>query len=91
MPARKGPNMTTYTTRWGSDTVSIRADWAQASAPVERLTGDGWEATGRQVADHAGPIPALRAEVEAMALADGRNYADAEADIVEAMRCCWSE
>lgn len=47
---------TTYTieTNWG--TYGVRADWGQASAPVERgtLDSDGWrwENTGRQVADY---------------------------------------
>ena len=44
---------TTTTTDLYGDLYTIRADWTQASSQIERDTGDGWEPTGRQVADFA--------------------------------------
>jgi hypothetical protein len=69
---------TTYTTRWGSDDISVTADWAQASCPVE---GDEH---GRQVADfrHDGRA-ALRAALEDCASIEGMSD-DEAAPLIEA-------
>ena len=71
---------TTYTTRWGSDDISVTADWAQASCPVE---GDEH---GRQVADfrHDG-LAALRAALEDCACHEGMSDEEAESQIEAAM------
>ena len=69
---------TTYTTRWGADDISVTADWAQASCPVE---GDEH---GRQVADfrHDGRA-ALRAALEDCASIEGMSD-DEAAPLIEA-------
>ena len=74
-------NKTTYTTRWGSDDISVTADWAQASCPVE---GDEH---GRQVADfrHDGKA-ALRAALEDCARIEGMSEGEAAHWIKSAMK-----
>lgn len=69
---------TTYTTRWGSDDISVTADWAQASCPVE---GDEH---GRQVADfrHDGEA-ALRTALEDCASMEGMSD-DESASMIDA-------
>lgn len=63
---------TTYRTRWGSDTVEIRADFARAECPVEGTNG-------RQVADFRHrPAEAMRYAVEAEARAEGLDPEDDE-------------
>lgn len=50
---------------------AVAAVWERAEAPVYRYTGDGWEATGRQVADHGHRASkALEAELR-LAIAAG--------------------
>ena len=57
---------TTISTKWGSDTVSVSADWAQASCPVYGDT------RGRQVADFRHrPELAIRAALEDCAASEG--------------------
>jgi predicted NAD-dependent protein-ADP-ribosyltransferase YbiA (DUF1768 family) len=70
----------TYGTRWGSDEVTVTADWAQAACPVD---GD---AHGRQVAHfgHDG-WAALRAAVEDCASFDGLTSDESDALIEAAM------
>jgi len=62
---------TTYSTKWGSDTVIVSADWGEASSPVDGVSG------GRQVADfrHSGSR-ALRAAIEECAEKDGMDLED---------------
>lgn len=56
---------------WG-ETYSLRANWAEASCPIERQTEDGWESTGMQVADYRHSAEAaMRAELEAALVAGG--------------------
>ena len=62
----------TYTATIWSDTYRLRANWAEASSPIERETEFGWDATGAQVADYGhSPARAMRAELEAAAHASG--------------------
>ena len=62
----------TYRTIWGTDTIEIRADFSQASCPVQGTNG-------RQVADfHHRPREAMRYAVEAEARADGLDVEDEE-------------
>ena len=43
---------TTRTTKATRGDLTIRADWSEASSPIEMLTGDGdWTSTCYQVAD----------------------------------------
>lgn len=75
---------TTYSARWGSSIVSVCADWAQASCPVE---GDDH---GRQVADFEhSPWRALRAQLEECARIEGMSEDEAELPIAKAMTDAW--
>jgi len=62
---------TKYFTEWGSDYVSVSADWSEASSLVEGVSG------GRQVADfrHSGEA-ALRAALEECAVTEGMGIED---------------
>mgnify|MGYP000213683603 CR=1 FL=1 len=62
---------TTYSTKWGSDVVSVSADWGEASSRVEGVSG------GRQVADfrHSGEA-ALRAALVECAETEGMDLED---------------
>ena len=64
--------MSTIRTTWGSDTVSVSADWGQASCPI---AGD--LAGGYQVADFRHrPERALRRALEQCAQAEGASLDD---------------
>jgi hypothetical protein len=64
--------VTTYKTRWGADTIEIRADFTQASCQVIGTNG-------RQVADFRHrPADALRYAVRAEAVAEGFDPDDPE-------------
>lgn len=66
--------MTTLIATWGSDTVSVTADWAQASCPI---TGD--LDGGYRVADFRHrPERALRRALEQMAVASGESLDDSD-------------
>jgi len=48
---------------WG-ETFELRADFVRAECPIERRTEDGWQPTGRQVADYGhDPAAAMREEL----------------------------
>lgn len=67
--------MATYQTEWGADAIEIRADFAQASCPVE---GTG----GMQVADFQHrPAWAMRHAIEMMIRAEGRVPEDCTREI----------
>ncbi len=53
----------THTTTFCGCTAAIRANWAEASSPVEtNWDGNGWVPTGQQVADYSHrPAAAMRA------------------------------
>ena len=55
---------------WG-DTYSLRANWADASSPIERETEDGWQPTGYQVADFAHSSEAAMREELRQAVVSG--------------------
>lgn len=60
---------TTYTTKWGSDTYSVTADWSEASCSVSGTAG-------RQVADFRhSPVRAMRSILEDAAAAEGLDIA----------------
>lgn len=64
--------MTIYRTIWGSDTIEISANFAEASCQVEGTNG-------RQVADFCHrPEQAMRYAVEQAAVADGLDMDDDE-------------
>jgi len=72
---------TTYTTRIFGDTISIAADFAQASSPV---TGD--ISGGYQVADfHHGPAAAMRRALEQLVEASGDSIEDYAVQIDKAV------
>jgi hypothetical protein len=63
--------MSTFKTEWGVDTISVSADWGQASCPI---TGD---LDGFQVADFQHrPERALRRALEQCAQAEGASLDD---------------
>ena len=88
--------MTTFfeTTFFG-EIHHIRADFGQASCPIERGTVEGsivgydvedWESTGLQVADFRhSPKEAMRAELEQAITASGDDAADFLAEIESAL------
>ena len=73
-------SMEIYSTNWGDDTITISADFSEASSPV---IGDP---CGRQVADFRhSPRRAMRAALEAAARADGLQAEEAEDKIEDAL------
>jgi hypothetical protein len=65
-------SISTYSTKWGDDTVTISADWAQASWHVEGLN------SGQQVADFRHDWErALRCALEECASIEGLDIEDA--------------
>ena len=59
------------TTIWG-DRYAVRADWSQASSPIEHLDGDNeWQPTGRQVADYCHSADAALREYIERHVVDG--------------------
>lgn len=72
--------MSTYSTQWGSDTISVTADWGQANCMVEGLS------TGQQVADFRHDKErALRDALWECARQEGMPTADAAAAIETAL------
>jgi len=62
--------ITTYSTRFGGESISVSADWAQASCCI-----DGLESYQVAAVRHSGER-ALRLAVEACAEADGEDIED---------------
>ena len=73
---------TTYTTRIFSDTVSITADFAQASSPVTGDISGGYQAADFQ---HS-PAAAMRRALEQLIEASGDSVEDFSDQIANALR-----
>ena len=70
---------TVYKTKIWGDKYCIRADWANASCPIETLDGEGnWcpIPSGRQVADFSGPYGAMAYLLAQIAIDGGDDVAD---------------
>ena len=69
----------TYAAEWGSIEVTISADWAQASCPIEGL--EGWQvATARHR-----PATAMREALYRLAVSEGMDEGERCEKINEAM------
>jgi len=78
--------ITELTTKIWGDIYGVRADWAQASSPVQSLGEDGWHNTGRQVADFRhSDAAALRWVLEEAAKVSGDLGDEATAEISKAI------
>ena len=87
--------MTPYEPTFFGEKYLIRADFDQASSPIERGTVEGsiagyevedWESTGLQVSDFRhSPKEAMRAELEQAITASGDDAADFLAEIESAL------
>ena len=77
----------TYATEIFGETYSIRADFSEASCPIERDDEDGnWSQTGRQVADYwHWPEAAMWDELEQTVVASGDDPADYRDEIEAAI------
>lgn len=83
---------TTYTASIWEETFELRADWSNAASQIERMTDDGWKATGRQVADFQhSPAAAMRWEIESMVVAGGDAVEDCQDDIDDAIEAAMGE
>lgn len=78
---------TIISTELYGDSYQVRANWSEASSPIERDTEDGWEATGYQVADADDDVGAMRRELRAAVRAGGDDPDECEIadDIEEAL------
>lgn len=62
--------------------VSVRADWSDASSPVERSDGGDWQPTGL-VSDFASRREALRQALEQFAIDGGMDSRDNSRDDID--------
>ncbi len=72
-----------YTTKFCGEIYKIRANFAQASDPVEMLNCDfEWQSTGRQVADCShDPTRAMRSVLAQSVIDSGDAWPGVEAEI----------
>jgi len=78
--------MSTIHTIFCGETYRVRANWADAAAPVEVESEDGWTETGRQVADYQHDAhAALRHALEEAVIGSWESVADYRAEIEAAV------